>query len=296
MFAQCEICGRNSWQTIYHGPVRDGTFGDSLSEGTVARCTGCGVERLAECHCPPDSSYESEEYRAKLKQGLDAPSYLKLHDEFQIFTLSQIWPKNLRGQTIADIGCAGGSFLDHINGLSDRLVAVEPCSIYHEDLNKRGYAVYPYARDATADLAGQVDLAVSLQVIEHTRNPREFLEDIRPLLKRSGLLVISTPNRDDILNTLLPTDFGSFFYRVVHRWYFDRQSLDECARMAGYQVLESRHVHRYGMSNALAWLRDRKPTGQWRLDGISPLADALWRGYLEETGQADTVYSFLAPV
>jgi hypothetical protein len=45
-----------------------------------------------------------------------------------------------------------------------------------------------------------------------------------------------------------------------------------------------------GMSNAFAWLRDRKPTGHARLPGLSETADKLWAAYLEQTGQADTLY------
>ena len=92
---------------------------------------------------------------------------------------------------------------------------------------------------------------------------------------------------------LLPQDFPSFFHRIVHRWYFDAASLAACARHAGLEVIETRHLHRYGMANALAWLRDRRPSGRARLDGISPLADQLWRGYLEDTGQADNLYMLL---
>jgi len=295
VFGPCEICGAQGWQTVYQGPVRDGAFGNSVDGAEVARCGGCGVERLAERSCPPESAYETEDYRRKLQQGLDTPSYLASHDELQIFSLTQLWPMSLRGQAIADIGCAGGSFLDHVSGLSSHIIAIEPSSIYHESLKRRGYAVYRYAADAARDFSGRIDLATSFQVIEHTPNPRQFLRDIRSLLKPDGLLVVSTPNRNDILNHLLKDDFRRFFYRVVHRWYFDADSATTCARLAGFEVVDVRHVHRYGMSNALAWLRDRSPTGQERLPGITPFADQVWRGFLEDSGQADTLYVFLKP-
>lgn len=295
MFGSCEICGAEDWQTIYCGPVRDGAFGNSVGGAEVARCGSCGVERLAEGFCPPESVYETEDYRRKLQQGLDTPSYMASHDELQIFSLTELWPMNLRGRTIADIGCAGGSFLDHISGLSKYIIAIEPSSIYHESLKRRGYSVYRYAADAARDLSGQIDLVVSFQVIEHTSNPRQFLRDIRSLLKPNGLLVISTPNRNDILIHLLKDDFRSFFYRVVHRWYFDAASAAVCAQLAGFEVVDVRHVHRYGMSNAIAWLRDRKPIGRDRLPGITQFADQVWRQFLEDSGQADTLYIFLKP-
>ncbi len=108
-------------------------------------------------------------------------------------------------------------------------------------------------------------------------------------------LVVSTPNREDILMALLPDDFPSFFYRTVHRWFFDKTSLAECARRAGFTVAKTRFVHRYGMANALAWLRDRRPTGRRRIDAIGPLADDLWCSYLEQVGKTDCIYMTLRP-
>lgn len=293
-FAACAICGANDWGDVYVGSVRDGVFGRTRLGARVCRCGNCGVERLDEDVCPDDAFYETPAYREKLQQELTAAAHQAVADELQIFTQQILWPTSLRGTVVADIGCAGGSFLDHVAGLADKAVAIEPCSIYHESLRSRGYTVFPYAKDACRELAGKVDLAVSIQVIEHVLNPREFLEDIRPLLAPGGRLLISTPNRADILMHLLPQDFPEFFYRVVHRWYFDEPSLRRCAVGAGYKVQRARFVHRYGMANALAWLRDRRPTGQKRIDVIDPMMDKLWAGYLESAGMADCLFMELS--
>lgn len=75
-FESCAICGRSDWVVAYHGPVRDGTFGALRENAVVARCDGCGVERLAEAFCTPASFYyETDEYRRKLRQELDSESH-----------------------------------------------------------------------------------------------------------------------------------------------------------------------------------------------------------------------------
>ena len=295
-FGPCEICGTCDWHIAYRGDVRDGIFGRSRPDAEVGHCGGCGADRLDERVCPDDVFYETEAYRKKLQEELTTEGHYAVADELQVFTHQVMWPDSLRGKTIADIGCAGGSFLDHVSGLAKQCVAVEPCSVYHDSLRERGYRVFSYANDAVGEsLAGQIDLAVSIQVIEHVGNPRAFLEEIRPLLAEDGKLIISTPNRNDILMELLPADFRPFFYRAVHRWYFDAASLTECARKAGFEVLETRFVHRYGMANALAWLRDLRPTGRRRIESISPLADEMWCSYLEEAGKTDCIYMTLRP-
>ena len=294
-FDNCEICGANAWNKVYHGPVRDGIFGSSREQASVARCEGCGVDRLAEECALPESAYETEVYRKKLQQGLNSESYFRTHDELNIHTLQALWPTSFRGAVIADVGCAGGSLLDHLHGVSLVQIAIEPCDIFHKSLNQRGYQSYSYISSALRDWAGKVNYIFSIQVIEHVRNPLSFLMEIRELLAPGSRLVISTPNRNDILMSLLPHDFPKFFYRVVHRWYFDVKSLTECARRAGFDVVETRFTQRYGMANAVAWMRDRVPTGHSRIDVIDSLADKLWRCYLEESGQADCIYMVLQP-
>lgn len=292
-FQSCEICGADAWHELYRGPIRDGTFGTLLSDALVARCGACGVDRLAEAYCVPDVIYESDAYRKKLQQGLDSAAYAATHDELQIFTLQTLWPESWRDKVVADIGCAGGALLDLLRGASSVQLAIEPSDIFQSSLVARGYQVFPSAAAAAAAWSGKVDLALSIQVIEHLAAPVAFLSEIRQLLAPGGRLLISTPNRDDILMRLLPDDFPAFFYRSVHRWYFDAAALATCARRAGFEVGEPHYVHRYGMANALAWLRDRRPTGRNRLPGISADADQTWGSFLERSGQADCLYLML---
>ncbi|MCR9137408.1 MAG: class I SAM-dependent methyltransferase [Alphaproteobacteria bacterium] len=292
-FDQCEVCNAEQWRMIYEGTVRDGFHGSFCDGAAVARCGQCGVDRLAEEICPDEQFYETDAYRQKLGQGLTTGAYFATADELQRFAIEAIGHGTLRDKTIADVGCAGGSFLDHVTGIARRKLAIEPSVIYQDSLRKRGYTVFPYSLDAKPKFGGEVDYAVSLQVIEHVRNPRKFLADIKPLLAPGGRLLISTPNRRDILMDLLPDEFPSFFYRVVHRWYFDIDALADCAERAGFTVENARTIHRYGLSNALGWLRDRRPSGHTRLHGIEPPADRLWRGYLEDNDRADCIFMML---
>jgi len=288
-FPQCPICANAQWVAAYAGPVRDGAFGNSKM-GQVARCAGCGIERLAESLCVPEQAYAGEQYRNMLGQGHDLSRHFDTHDELARFTLDTLWPTSLRGKVVIDVGCGGGSLLDHVRGICASAVAVEPDEIFGASLKERGYPWYRSVEAAAADYGGKADTVLSVQVIEHVENPRQFLAGIKQLLAPSGMLLLSTPNRRDIMLELLPDEFSSFYYRSQHRWYFDRQSLGRCAEAAGLRVIEARTLHRYGMANALLWLRDRKPSGRARLPGIDSQADALWRAYLDEHERGDNLY------
>lgn len=289
-FPPCPVCGQDGWRPVHNGPVRDGTYGRAV-DAIVARCDGCGVERLAESASLSSEAYRAATYREHLGQDHDISKHYASHDDLARFTLDAIWPLSLRGKVVADIGCGGGSLLDHIRGLPDRLIAIDPAEGFAASLRERGYEWHATA-DAATDLQGGVDVAFSIQVIEHVDDPLGFLADIRRLLKDDGICVVSTPNRDDIMMELLPDDFPSFFYRTQHRWAFDRLSLEACARRAGFSP-EVRYVHRYGMANSLQWLRDRKPAGRIGMPVIDATADGLWRTWLESTGRADNLYAIL---
>jgi SAM-dependent methyltransferase len=292
----CEICNSSDWKAAYYGPVRDGAFGQLTVPRIVGRCSGCGVERLEESGAKGDEFYNSNEYRSLLSQPTDAMGFLQEHDNLQLLNLQQLWPLSLRGKVIADVGCAAGSFLDHVRGLVAGATAIEPNTDYHESLSKRGYDVFSNTKEAcNAGLA--FDWAFSFGVIEHVANPREFLSEIGSILKPEGRLQLSTPNRKDVLMSLLPTDYPSFFYRSVHRWYFDRDSLTSCAKHAGLKIIEIRCSHRFGLSNAITWLRDRRPGGRDSMPIVGkPLFDDVWARGLEEQDAGDYLFAVLARI
>jgi len=285
---ECKICGGKSHRVIYQGDIRSGAFGSVREDAEISECETCGVQRLAESCCLPDSHYETEAYRKKLQQALDGESYYRVHDEQQEHWLRALRRLEIRGKSLADVGCGAGSFVDHISGLVSEVIAIEPFQMYQKILVDKGYKAYPYAKSAAAD-GVKVDCAVSFQVIEHVSDPVAFLSETRGIMKDDGILVVSTPNQNDILMTLLPEDYPAFFYRDVHRWYFDQASLETCAKRAGFEVDSVSFIHRFGLSNTLFWLKHRAPKGRVRADGIDEVIDSNWVSYLEDRGKADTL-------
>ena len=285
----CEICG-SKYREFYSGDIRDGVYGGVKHSAIIYECNECGVQRLRESDCIPDEYYETGKYRKKLEESLNGEKAVVEQDKMQHFTLKSIFPTSLRNKSVLDVGCGVGSLLDMLKSVSFSQIGIEPCGPYLESLSKRGYKVYPSLSDAAKENINSIDYAFSIQVIEHVKNPIKFLKEIRSIIKPGGRLLISTPNRDDILMTLLSDNFYPFFYRTQHRWYFDENSLTKCAELAGFEVESFNFIHRYGMANTLYWLRDKIPNGNIRIDGINNMADSLWKTYLENNKQSDTIF------
>jgi len=292
VFLPCEICGSRNWQPKYHGKVRNGSFGSlSEEECVVARCPTCGVERLNDSACRDTDFYEGGEYKQLISEP-EAEAYSRADRNFLTAeNLNIKWPDELKDKIVAEIGCAGGHFLKRIKRYADQIIAIEPSRIYHESLREQKYCIYPFVKDAMEEWKGKVDFSFCFAVIEHTQNPRIFLKEIADLLTHQGQLILSTPNRRDILMDLKADDYKRYFYRTVHRWYFDEDSLGFCARKAGFRKLEKKCVHRFGLSNAMAWLRDGRPTGSKPLAHLdSRELDEYWKGHLESRGIGDFLY------
>lgn len=283
----CAVCGTAGAREAYRGPVRRGVFGEFI-DGRVLQCAGCGLEWLRAAETLDLAQYRTGEYRERVGEAATPDHFFALHDREQFEKVLRLRDVLARGSIVADVGCAGGAFLDFVSGIAGRTVAVEPAAFYHDSLRERGHDV----RATADDLAGaNVDLATSFSVIEHVEQPLEFLEAIRRMLKPGGTAVVSTPNRRDVLIEHGPEAYRSFFYRQVHLFYFDAGSLREALRRAGFIDVRVEFMQRFGFGNYAGWLKTGRPPGA----AGGPLGeafDATWRATLEAQGVSDYLYAF----
>lgn len=269
-----------------------GSFGKQSAEALdIWECEGCGARHLLPMQGNVEEYYKSGEYRQDLSQGNSVEAYFKLTDDEQPHKLEFAGMHRLRGRAVADVGAGAGPFLDTLRGVAAQTVAIEPNENYHESLRQRGHTVYPFASAALADLRGKLDAAVSFSVLEHVERPREFLEEIRALLKPGGFLGLSTPNADDLMVEICP-EYAAFFYRKVHLWYFTATALKNLAEKAGFTKCEIRFDHRFDLSNAMIWMRDKRPSGLGKLK-FDPSVDAVWKQSLMSQGRSDYIYAIL---
>jgi len=258
---------------------------------TVTRCAECGVERLEDVQLSADY-YTGDTYRKDLEESPDVAGYFERHDREQFERMNLLEAIPLRDAVVADIGCAGGSFLDSISGFARTTIAVDPAEAYHASLRARGHEVHGTLDAALAKWGAAVDAVFCFSVIEHVEDPVGLLSGIRALLRPGGIALVSTPNRDDILMRLGSEAYRAFFYRKVHRFYFDGASLSKAASAAGFSDTRLRFLHRFGHANFTTWLLHGRPGG--RIDSpLGPLFDATWRATLEDRGLADYLYAYM---
>jgi 2-polyprenyl-3-methyl-5-hydroxy-6-metoxy-1,4-benzoquinol methylase len=284
----CKICKSDNLALSFFGLIRDGAFGNYL-EADLYLCNNCGAEFLDELSCLDYESYKDGKYRSLLNQNYNIDEYQANHIHFVNFFLNSINNIDLKDKVIADIGCGGGALLDHLSYYSKTLIGIDPDPGWSQSLIKRGHIWYSSIEEASG-WSGKIDIAISSMVIEHVYDPVKFINEICQLLSPTGLLIITTPNREEILMDLMPSEFKKFFYRRQHRWYFNKHSLENCFYYSNMEILEVKTKHRWGLSNAINWCLEKKPPGEKNIKILNKEIDFYWKDLLENNNKADTLF------
>lgn len=103
----------------------------------------------------------------------------------------------LHGRTALDVGCGAGLLAEPLARLGAKVTGVdaapEVIKVGREHAAAQRLEI-DYRVGAVEELAGQFDLVISLEVIEHVADPGEFLKALAARLAPNGLLILSTPN------------------------------------------------------------------------------------------------------
>jgi 2-polyprenyl-3-methyl-5-hydroxy-6-metoxy-1,4-benzoquinol methylase len=281
---KCVICKGAELTVFYKGPIRKGKFPNVTEDGIIYQCPSCQTQMFE----GPDLNYETEEYRELVDTRSTAVDYYKIHDHEQPSRLEFFNLADLRGATCIDVGSGAGSFLDLIKGYARETVAIEPARYYHAELECKGHIVFSYGKDALAKYRAKADLVTCFSVMEHIPDPVVFMKELAELCQPGGTIIISTPNSDDWLIDFLPS-YKAFFYRVVHKWYFNAASLKFLCEKTGLGNIAIQYKQRFPIANALNWIRDNRPSGNAAFF-FSDIFEGFYKEELKQKGKADYIY------
>lgn len=209
------------------GPSRKDT-----SPGRILRCRACslgfrqtrpGDEELSQLYSELDGEMYEAEARGRSNTAL---RHLRIVRQYSS-------PGRL-----LEVGCASGVFLDHAADAGWEVVGVEPSAAAYdrakEALAGRGELIRATLQEADLP-ASAFDVLTLWDVLEHVRNPAQFMRLCASLLKPGGHLFANVPDLDSPQARL----FGSRWPLLLqeHLNYFNRKSLKLCGEQAGLTLL-----------------------------------------------------------
>lgn len=276
----CPLCNSSDTSIHYRGIIRVGSFGaNSTSTHEVARCNSCKVQWLldgGEGH----EYYTSGTYVEEFDSGSEFEEYFQIHDPIQLRHLNWIGVDSFRGKKIADVGCGGGSFLDFTKNIASETIGVDLNPVFVERLNSVGHKGYSSIDAAAKDFKSSVDIITSFSVIEHVEHPIDYLSKIKEMATPETRLFISTPNANEFLLNYDSEAYKRFFYRKVHLWYFNEQSLTNLLDTCGWKVTKTHFHQRFGLSNFINWIQQESPKANAELPFVTETMSNCWRAEL----------------
>jgi len=161
-----------------------------------------------------------------------------------------------RRARIVDLGCGNGYVSARVARLGFDVVGVDAS----EDGIRLAQGAYPCARFAVGsiydeDLPSQMgvgdgaDAVIALEVVEHLFYPRRLFEQSRRILRKGGLLIVSTPYHGYLKNLAISLA-GGWDKHFTASWdgghikFFSEETLGALAREAGFRDLRFEGVGR----------------------------------------------------
>jgi SAM-dependent methyltransferase len=237
---QCPLCGRND--TRFHAEAHDIEYCTSHEDWIWHACDPCGVlfidpmpvDRLGEIYPANYYSYGAGEDGGKasavqkIKEALDRRRFKSL--------LGAVPGENL---SVLDIGGGSGWLLDMVKGADARVTKTTVVDLDGgaAQLARAKGHTFVQGRIEDAELDGQFDFILMLNLIEHVSDPRAMLAKVRRLLKPGGQLFIKTPNYMSLDARLFRHRSWAGFHTPRHFVLFQRRSLEALAQECGLETV-----------------------------------------------------------
>lgn len=212
----------------------------------VVDCRACGFahivprpsdEELAgyyqrgfyETHSPPDwaekEAREQEYWQIEYRDRLEVFERLKVTSD----------------RRLLDVGCGAGWFLAHAASRSWDGLGIEPSEAMWKRAAKRASVVHGSLADFEPVELGRFDAVHVKLVLEHVRDPSEFLRAIDRVVTPGAIVCIEVPNDFNPLQFAVQRVLDKKPWWVsfpAHLNYFSFDSLEELLRRHGFEPLE----------------------------------------------------------
>ena len=145
-----------------------------------------------------------------------------LHDIQPIrikYILEALNKKNLNNTKILDIGCGGGLVSEGLTKIGASVTGIdfikENIKIAKIHAKKNNLKINYFVKNFEKEkITSKYDVIIILEVLEHLSNWEEFLKKIKFNLKKNGVLIISTINRN-LISKFLTLDIGENLLKII---------------------------------------------------------------------------------
>jgi len=155
--------------------------------------------------------------------------------------------KTVSGKDCLDVGCGMGEYVELLNKNGAKAIGLEGFQPFVTSLVERNipHKVCNLEHSPFAFEDNSFDIVYLLDVIEHVFDTEHLFTEIRRVLKKNGLIVLSTPNYSHISYRIksLKGRFDLFTYKSRHKKFYNTISFVKEAQQYGIierQIFQNR--------------------------------------------------------
>ena len=222
----------------------------------VCQCIDCGLIQLEN---EPVSYYKDVITAASLSEG----SKENLANEWRPF----IEKYNILGKDAIEVGSGKGDFLEVLERLDVDAYGIEHSLENIEESKKKKLKVEKaYLTELPESYNKKYSLVVCNNFLEHQPETKNYLSCLRNLVSNDGVIYISVPNVDYLLEKKCLYEFVA-----DHLVYFTEKTLRKAMEINGFSILES-----YKKNNGNDLVVIAKPEARINIDGaIETVSDIV---------------------
>ncbi|WP_407282802.1 class I SAM-dependent methyltransferase [Methanolobus sp. WCC1] len=289
---RCILCGNDSSNVITK-KIRSG------EERNVFYCENCDLGILDDRRSEQElKDFYAECYRKEHTPTINTESnpqeLFDLYSKFQDSRLSLIKDKLGPDKSLLEIGCSAGMFLYNVKPYVGEVNGID------YDVNSVQFAgekcscnVFNVAIENTDLPEKSFDIICMFQMLEHVKDPVDFLRSVSKYLKDDGVLYIEVPNlRDALIYAYDLPHHYQFYFHASHLFYYSEKSLKKLLGMIGFEG-EVFYTQDYNFLNHMHWMMLDAPQGSCDAGLSSP---ALKLRNSLEPGKSDALNAFIKDV
>tara|TARA_S200000501_G_scaffold43916_1_gene35550 strand:- start:6726 stop:7676 length:951 start_codon:yes stop_codon:yes gene_type:complete len=197
--------------------------------------------------------------------------------------------KYLTNKKICDFGCGYAGFLTLSKKKTKNLYGVELNKKFLDYLKKNKR--YINSESHIENFKDNFDLITMFHVLEHLPNQIQTLKKIKRKMNKKGKIIVEVPHSGDILlEKFNIPEFKNFTFWSEHLVLHTKKSLYSFMKKAGFKKIKIVFYQRYGFTNHLNWIWNKKPEGHVQLKKIyNKEIDSKYKKFLEKNNLSDTI-------
>lgn len=184
-----------------------------------------------------------------------------------------------------EVGCGSGDNVKSFRRKQYRIMGIDKDS----SVESKYDGIYCYDIYSKELDEYEWNFIYGLHILEHMKNPIQFIDRLKDLLFTHGTILLEFPNLEDPLLTIYKIkEFEKFYYRPDHHFFYTPQTIFNLLYRNKIINCKIKRIQNYGIINHLNWLIRKKPTN---IKINIPIIDSIYKWCLIHIfKKSDTIF------